>query len=126
MTAMQLYDIQDISLCIQRVMAAPQLAHACPERLNDLKLCLYELLGNALLHTTGRVILTCRFEADSVRISVRQTGAWQGEAIDGCAHCLEAGLTDENGRGLYLVRCLSDEFQYLKGSQDMRIRIQLV
>lgn len=126
MRVILLYDVRDIRPSIQEVLTAATVAGACPDRLNDLKLCLYELLGNALLHSQGAVSLTCLFEAGGVRVSVRQTAPWQGEALEGCHKCLEAEITRESGRGLFLVRALSDDLEYLEESRDMRLRMRLV
>jgi anti-sigma regulatory factor (Ser/Thr protein kinase) len=80
------------------------------ERLGDLQLLLTELVGNAVLHGRGEIVLRLQFDGSTVR----------GEVIDqggGFEHELRVSGPDEvGGRGLMLVERLASRWGVHEGT----------
>jgi len=109
-----------ISLNLPRDKSAPTVARDVvtrhfdallqSERLGDLHLLLSELVGNAVLHGRGEIVLRLQFDGSTVR----------GEVIDqggGFEHELRVSGPDEvGGRGLMLVERLASRWGVHEGT----------
>lgn len=76
------------------------------DRLDDIRLCVSELVTNALLHgvPTGReMCVAVTLDTGMVRIEVRDSG-------DGSPHARRVTPDACSGRGLWLVREVADDF----------------
>lgn len=127
MRSFELYQLGEIKSCIGGVLEelAPYLADR--EKCQDVKLCLYELLGNAFEHGRGNggVHLAVKLrDRELVMIVYEKGGRWEGPAAAPC-RCLDEGLLDEGGRGLFLVDRLSKEWSFCDDCHGIRVVIEL-
>lgn len=111
---------EEISGCIEEVLE--KLAHQ--QREMDIKLCLYELLSNAIIHgncscETKKVYLEVDWYDEGLSFSVRD----EGRGYKDCQIALRLDL-DEHGRGLYLISQLADEFFYDELSNTWLVKIK--
>jgi anti-sigma regulatory factor (Ser/Thr protein kinase) len=81
------------------------------ERASDAAVVVSELAGNAFRHGRGPVRLVLRCEptayGPAAACTVRDTGKWTGGRIPDRA-AIEAAISEEGGRGLYIARELAD------------------
>src|SRR3954447_20701738 len=81
-----------------------------PQRLDDLRLVLSELVSNAVLHGRGEVVLRLDFDGSTVRGAVIDQGG-------GFEHELRvSGPADVGGRGLMLVEQLASRWGVHEGT----------
>lgn len=83
----------------------------------DLVLGCYEAMTNVVAHaypagTTGMLDLTARLRDDHVTVTVSDRGRWKPQADTG------------SGRGLALIRRVSDRMDLLRGDYGTRVRMQ--
>lgn len=124
----QLSDIAEISSCVNHILADEFSSCASVERQQDVKLCLYELLGNALIHGSGdnEICVRYKIEDDCMLLQVYEAhGIWDGVHFLNNHRCLKEGILEEHGRGLYLVEMLSEEFAYCHECKGVRVMIRL-
>lgn len=127
MVSIALTTLSEIPSCVERVLADELLRHMPADRRPDLKLCLFELLGNAIVHGEGShaVHLDYRADADGIVFQVyEENGHWDGHALMCSKSCLGEGLMDECGRGLYLVQMICEEIAYCKDRKGVRVTIR--
>lgn len=118
-----LHKRQEITPCIEQLMAQLQTSEKASPRQNDLKLCLYELLSNALIHgnrcdETKTVYFCATFFEDRIVAEIRDEGL-------GCKVKKYQASSDllECGRGLYLVDLIADRFCYNEEDNTWTIEI---
>ena len=92
--------------------AAPEfvtetLAHwGCGERIDDIRLCTSELVTNALLHgTSADDVILVRVEFHDAQLLVEVH-----DRDDGAPRQRQPQDTSDNGRGLFLVSALADDW----------------
>ncbi|WP_331726397.1 ATP-binding protein [Streptomyces sp. NBC_00470] len=110
-TTQRFFDARPEAAGLARSFASEALADwALPDRAEDIRLCVSELVTNALLHgtTAGHVVLV-KLDADEdvVRLEVHDSRRQRPQAR-------QATATDTSGRGLVLVNALADDW----GVQD--------
>ncbi len=120
--------VSAISPLVDEVMAHVREKHS---RANDIdfaiETALREALANAVLHgckgdASKEIHCEVICDADgSVQIMVRDPG--EGFDAGAISNPLEhENLTAEHGRGVYLIRHLMDEVQYVNGGREVRMR----
>lgn len=98
----------EISGCVEKVIAALKENR----RHSDIKLCLYELLSNAIIHGNQKsldkkVYLEVVLSDSGLNFFVHD----EGDGFFGNDFSLEFDL-NEHGRGLFLISQIADEFGY--------------
>jgi anti-sigma regulatory factor (Ser/Thr protein kinase) len=84
--------------------------HLTRRRLNDLLLVISELVGNAVVHGQGEVVLRLQLDGETVRGEVIDEGA-------GFEHQVrERGPDDVGGRGLMLVESMTSRWGIHEGT----------
>ncbi len=127
MASIQLTTLSEIPACVERVLADESLRDMPADRRPDLKLCLFELLSNAIMHGEGGHVVHLVYRADATGIAFQvyeEHGHWDGHALLCSNRCLKEGLMDERGRGLYLVQMLCEEVAYCKDCKGVRVTIR--
>lgn len=110
----------EISGCVDAVIAALR----DKARHYDIKLCLYELLSNAILHgnqgkLTKKVYLEVALFDEGLAIFVRDEG------VGFCRKDFSLKFDlDEHGRGLFLISQLADEFNYDELTNTWLVKIK--
>lgn len=119
--------LEDISPLVEKILL--ESASTAPrEQRMDIKLCLFELLSNAVQHRNyhANAVDICvywKMTSDGVFFEIHS----QGEAgplktysrpilNDGC-------LLDESGRGLFLVSSLADSFSYSDDFRHIHVKL---
>ncbi|GAA1500285.1 ATP-binding protein [Streptomyces synnematoformans] len=94
-----------------RRFVADHLDGCAPEQADDIRVCVSELVTNALQHTpAGRRFLVRIIRMDTaVRIEVH-------DASTATPHLCTPSDTDDRGRGLLLVSALADDWGYPTGT----------
>lgn len=127
MASLTVSALSEIPSCVEQVLADETLCYMPPERRSDLKLCLFELLSNAIMHGEGGHLVHLVYRADATGIAFQvyeEHGHWDGRALLRSNRCLREGLLDEHGRGLYLVQMLCEEVAYCKDCKGVRVTIR--
>ncbi len=128
MKAVALYHMEEIPVFVNNFLAMDALSHLSHERRCDVKLCLFELLTNIFTHGEGDLVVRMRYAVSSGQMALiiyEEGGHWDGQGILTGARCLEDGLFDEGGRGLYLVQRVSDELAYCGCCKGVFVRMGL-
>ena len=97
-----------------------------PERLDDLRLVLSELVTNAISHGEGPTI-DVRLTGDGPVVRGEVVDQGDGFDLERCTRdpADPANLADENGRGLYLMRSLMDSVErYSDGGNVVRLTLR--
>lgn len=125
-----LHQIEDISPCIEDVLTMFLQVEKARSRQKDVRLCLHELLANALIHgnqndTSKKVELYVSPSAEGCEYMIRDEGKGGAESC----HCFDATKDLslnllENGRGLYLVHAIADYFCYNENDNEWIIKIK--
>lgn len=128
MRSFTLYTLTDISACIGQVLE--ELARQVPdwENRQDVKLCLYELLGNAFEHGSGhhQVRLLLQLTGGDLVFKVyEENSLWQGPGATYQHRCLDEGLFEESGRGLFLVEMLSKQVSFCDECHGVQVVMEL-
>lgn len=87
---------------------------------DDIALVAVELLSNAARHSRGEVVLAVAIAEDRVVLDVSDDGAGSAELAS--AGLLRAADDAEGGRGLFLVRALSEAVEVLSTDEGSVIR----
>src|ERR1700759_195307 len=84
--------------------------HLSDSQLNDLVLVVSELVGNAIIHGQGEVVLRLELEGEALRgEGIDQGGGFEREAG-------ESGPDDIGGRGLMLVESMTSRWGIHEGT----------
>jgi|GEM_PF-4576802 putative anti-sigma regulatory factor, serine/threonine protein kinase len=118
-----LHKRQEITPCIEYLIERLEESEKIRLRQNDLKLCLYEALSNALIHgnacdETKAVYFCATFLKDRFVAEIRDEGL-------GCKVKNYQAPSDllECGRGLYLIELIADRFCYNEENNTWTIEI---
>ena len=119
------YDVYEINEIKKAVALATAGLFAPEETLRDVRLCLWELLANALVHQKVRreaVHLSWEIDATSYTFIILDKGcSLAPEAFTApSTSCVCESILEENGRGLYLVQALADEICYNSLTGELR------
>lgn len=122
----QVQCLDDINLCVNKILDKGPCSVSA-EQAMDLKLCLYELLGNAIRHrhyNDGPNISVCwMIKPEGVAIDIHSDGEAGPLKNYSRAILTDACLLDESGRGLFIVASIAESLYY---SEDFRhIRLTL-
>jgi hypothetical protein len=100
----QLNELKSLSGDLHRYLCA--CGEYCSDTVFDVKLVVFELAGNVLQHSRQPAEVTVDLDQTSVYVNIRG-----GNSFD----CERNSLPDEygeRGRGLYLVRSISEKLEY--------------
>lgn len=118
-----LHKRQEITPCIEFLLERLEKSERVRLRQNDLRLCLYEALSNALIHgnacdETKAVYFCATFYEDRFVAKIRDEGL-------GCRVKNYQAPSDllEGGRGLYLIEVIADHFCYNEKNNTWTIEI---
>jgi len=87
------------------------------DKVFDCRLIAAELLGNVLQHGSKRACFSAIVDGDEVILCVREEGTYRPPEVSSCAD-----VTEECGRGLYLVDCMCTSREY---SEEEGIRVTI-
>jgi serine/threonine-protein kinase RsbW len=114
------YGIKDIERKIDSIIDELNLKDEC----FGIRIILNEAITNAFIHgnksdATKPICLKFEFENNMLKIEVKDCGKGLGsvtvkDKID------EDKILDENGRGLFLIKCYSDEVEFKQNSIIVR------
>lgn len=125
----QLQTLHEIPICVDQVLSR-DLDHVCLERCLDIKLCLFELLSNAILHNPvngpeTNVYVCWQLEDNGIHIDIYRDQP-------ACSLVKRLGVLpeqhndeslSEHGRGLFLVAALAESFWYSDDFKQMSLTI---
>lgn len=126
----QLNTLHEIPICVDRVLA-DDLSDVCTERCLDIKLCLFELLTNAIIHNPvqgqeTKVSVYWQFEDNGIHIDIfsDQPACSLVKNIGTPPEPDPIDFLSENGRGLFLVAALAESFWYTDDFKQMSLTIK--
>lgn len=113
-----LREIADITPVIAEILSDTRIPAQAHARLSDMKLCLYELMSNMIIHA-GRgstdyemYVNWCVNEGDMVFEFWDAVCSWEQVDFQAYNNPLAMAELEEHGRGLFLVQCLAEELYY--------------
>ena len=115
---------EEISECVDEVIRIDLATKEQETKTNDIKLCLYELLSNAVIH--GNQEDTSK--AVYLKIDFNKNDFIELITDEGSGYCRENTAFSfnflENGRGLYLVKQIADELCYNEKTNTWLLKIR--
>ncbi len=113
-----LRQIADITPVISDILSDSRIPIQAQNRLADMKLCLYELMSNMIIHA-GRdladyeMYVSWRVDDGSMVFEFWDAiCSWEKVDFQAYADPMALATLEENGRGLFLVQCIAEEIYY--------------
>lgn len=127
MTVITLRKIGDISSCIQRILQERALHHLSIEEQKDIKLCIYELLSNAFYHGACSKEIFVHYHIADQELTLKvyePNSCWTGQQLKTSNRCLNEGIYEEHGRGLYLLQQITHEIAFCDDFHGIKLNIR--
>lgn len=123
----QIQYIEDISPLVEKILSRSP-AQTQEEQRLDVKLCLFELLSNAIRHRANhahppQISITWVVDGEGLAFEIHSPGEPATAHVCSRPILNEACLLDESGRGLFLVDSLADSFTYSEDFRDIRVEL---
>lgn len=130
MATMILKSLQDITPCVEKVLQE-DLCHITAERRLDVKLCLFELLSNAFMHSdmpnvSKAVTLQWIVTPNTITIQVLGNGRCWFQASSNLSDAAQVVFDplSEHGRGLMLVAAVAERLWFCDETDSVNVVIR--